>query len=135
MATFAQDHDRHLQPYFAIPSVSAVLHTGNIRLAREQTRHVVNHAQDRVLFVDASPAKVVADLAGEIPTVEHVVVIGDGGEAPPLPGRAIGYEDLLASASERGLADRPGEEMAAGPCYTSGTTGEPKGVPYSHRSL
>ena len=135
MATFAQNHDRHLELYFAIPTVSAVLHTVNIRLAREQIRYNINHARDRVLFVDASLAMVVADLADEIPTVEHVVVIGDGGEAPPLPGPVIDYEDLLASAPETALSDRPGEEMAAGLCYASGTTGEPKGVLYSHRSL
>src|SRR5690349_403184 len=89
VATFAQNHDRHLELYFAIPATGAVLHTVNIRLAREQIRYIINHARDRVLFVDASLVKIVAEMADELPTVKHFVVIDDGGGSSPLPGDVI----------------------------------------------
>jgi fatty-acyl-CoA synthase len=132
VATFAWNTQEHQEAYFAVPCMGAVLHTVNIRLAREQIRYIVNHAQDTVLLVDASLAPVLAPVIGELTTVRHVIVFGDGDRAG-LPG-AIEYEELLN-------AERPGyqwpaleESAAAAMCYTSGTTELPKGVVYSHRS-
>jgi fatty-acyl-CoA synthase len=135
VATLAWNSHRHLELYFAVPSIGAVLHTINFRLSREQLLYIINHARDRVIFVDRSVAALVASLQTDLPGVERYVLMDDRCPPPPaLPKPAIDYEELLASASER--ADFPAldENMAAGMCYTSATTGDPKGVLYSHRS-
>jgi fatty-acyl-CoA synthase len=134
VATFAWNSQRHFECYFAIPCVGAVLHTVNLRLFGEQIAYVINHAEDRIVFVDDSLAPALAALAPQLPGVEHFVVMGDGpvGELP----RTLRYEELLADAGD-GPFDYPeiGERAAAALCYTTGTTGEPKGVLYSHRSI
>jgi fatty-acyl-CoA synthase len=134
VGTFAWNSQRHLECYFAIPCVGAVLHTINLRLFPEQIAYVINHAEDRVVFIDDSLAPLLAPLAPSLQRVEHFVVMGDGptGDLP----RVLRYEELLAAAGE-GLADYPelDEREAAALCYTSGTTGNPKGVLYSHRSM
>jgi fatty-acyl-CoA synthase len=139
VGTFAWNNQRHFELYFAVPCIGAVLHTLNIRLFEEQLTYIVNHAQDRVIFVDES---LVAPLAKLLPTfdgVEHYVVMGDGElmreEIDRLPG-ALLYEELLEQAGP-GEFDYPeiDERQAASLCYTSGTTGNPKGVLYSHRSI
>ena len=135
VATLAWNHHRHLELYFAVPSIGAVLHTINFRLSREQLRYIINHAEDRVIFVDRSVAGLLAAMQPELPTVERYVLMDDRGPEPPaLPGPAIDYEELLAAASERAEFPALEENMAAGLCYTSATTGDPKGVLYSHRS-
>jgi fatty-acyl-CoA synthase len=133
VGTFAWNTQEHLEAYFAVPSMGAVLHTVNVRLFPEQLAYVVNHAEDRVLLVDDSLVPVLARVRDQLRTVEEFVVIG-GGDASELGGRVLRYEQLLA-------AERPGyewpeldERAAAAMCYTSGTTGNPKGVVYSHRS-
>jgi fatty-acyl-CoA synthase len=132
VATFAWNTQRHLEVYLAAPCMGAVLHTLNIRLFAEQLTYIVNHAQDKVILVDASLVPVLEKLAPTFETVEHYVVMGDG-DCGSLPG-ALYYEELLA-AEEPGY-DFPAldDHAAAGLCYTSGTTGNPKGVLYSHRS-
>lgn len=136
VATFAWNNQEHQEAYFAIPGMGAVMHTINIRLSAEQIRYIIGHAEDSVLIADASLAPVLGPvLAGggdEVKTLRHLVVFGDG-DRSALPGH-IDYEELLA-------AERPGypwpeidEHAAAAMCYTSGTTGLPKGVVYSHRS-
>ncbi len=134
VGTFAWNNQRHLELYFAIPCIGAVLHTLNIRLFEEQLTYIVNHAEDRVIFVDDSLVPVLEKLAPSFATVEHYVVMGDG-DAGTLPN-ALRYEELLAEAGE-GDFDYPDidERQAAALCYTSGTTGNPKGVLYSHRSI
>src|SRR5437764_6020589 len=134
VGTFAWNNQRHFELYFAIPCVGAVLHTLNIRLFAEQLTYIVNHAEDRIVFVDDSLVPVVEKLAPSFSTVEHFVVMGDG-DAGSLPN-AIRYEDLLQDAGP-GDFDYPDldERQAAALCYTSGTTGNPKGVLYSHRSI
>jgi fatty-acyl-CoA synthase len=132
VATFAWNTQEHLEAYFAVPGMGAVLHTVNIRLSAEQIRYIIGHAEDSVLIADASLAPVLAPFAAELTTVKHLVVCGEG-DRSGLPG-AVDYEQLLA-------AEQPGyrwpamdETSAAAMCYTSGTTGLPKGVVYSHRS-
>ncbi len=134
VATFCWNTQEHLEAYFAIPCMGAVLHTLNIRLFPEQLAYVVNHAEDKVVIVDASLVPVLARVAGELRTVEHYIVVGDG-DASALNGGAVSrYHDLLA-AEEPGYAwPAIDERSAAAMCYTSGTTGNPKGVAYSHRS-
>jgi len=134
VATFAWNNQRHFELYFAIPCVGAVLHTLNIRLFEEQLTYIVNHAQDRVIFVDDSLVPVLEKLAPTFQTVEHYVVMG-AGDSGSLPN-VLRYEELMEEAGDGGF-DYPqvDERQAAALCYTSGTTGNPKGVLYSHRSI
>jgi fatty-acyl-CoA synthase len=132
VGTFCWNHQAHLEAYLAVPSMGAVLHTVNIRLFPDQLAFVVNHGEDRVVIVDDSLVPLLARVAGQLKTVEHFIVVGTG-EAEPLTN-VLRYEDLLA-------AEQPGfswpdldERSASVMCYTSGTTGDPKGVAYSHRS-
>ncbi|HEV3284817.1 MAG TPA: long-chain fatty acid--CoA ligase [Solirubrobacteraceae bacterium] len=134
VGTFAWNNQRHFELYFGIPCVGAVLHTLNIRLFAEQLTYIVNHAEDRVIFVDDSLVPILEKLAPSFETVRHYVVMGDG-DAGALPN-ALRYEELLDDAGAAAF-DYPHveERQAAALCYTSGTTGNPKGVLYSHRSI
>ncbi len=136
VATFAWNTARHLELYFAAPCSGRVLHTLNIRLFPEQITYIVNHAEDEVIFVDKSLLALLWPLVDTFTTVRHIVVMDDGkGELPADTGGRLlhDYEALLESASpvEWNVTD---ENQAASMCYTSGTTGNPKGVVYSHRS-
>ena len=136
VATFAWNTSRHLELYFAAPCSGRVLHTLNIRLFPEQITYIVNHAADEVIFVDRSLLGLLWPLVDTFTTVRHIVVMDDGaGEMPADTGGRLvhDYETLLAAASpvEWDVTD---EFRAASMCYTSGTTGNPKGVVYSHRS-
>lgn len=136
VGTFAWNNRRHFELYMAVPCMGAVLHTLNIRLFAEQLTYIVNHARDKVIFVDESLVPVVAPLASTFEHVRHWVVMGESGcETGGLPN-ALCYEDLLAQA-DGGEWEYPqlNERQAAALCYTSGTTGNPKGVLYSHRSI
>ncbi len=134
VGTFAWNNQRHLELYFAVPCTGSVLHTLNVRLFAEQLTYIVNHAEDKVIFVDGSLVPVLQELAPTFNTVEHYVILGDG-DAGTLPG-ALRYEELLEQAGA-GPHEYPelDERQAAACCYTSGTTGNPKGVLYSHRSI
>ncbi len=137
VATFAWNTARHLELYFAAPCTGRVLHTLNIRLFPEQLTYIANHAEDEVIFVDRSLTSLLWPLLKTFETVRHLVVMDDGKGAIPDEGadgfEIYDYEQLLAAAApvEFGVDD---ENRAASMCYTSGTTGNPKGVVYSHRS-
>ncbi len=140
VATFMWNNAEHLEAYLAVPSMGAVLHTLNIRLPADQLVYIANHAEDQVVIVDESLIPLLAPHLGEMKTVAHVLVAGPGaGDADlsPLEGQGKDvhvYDDLLAEASEDFDWPELDERDAAAMCYTSGTTGNPKGVVYSHRS-
>jgi fatty-acyl-CoA synthase len=132
VGTFMWNNQEHFEAYLAVPSMGAVLNTVNIRLFPEQVSYIVNHAKDRILFVDDSLVSVLEKIAPEFESVEHIVLVGDGD--PGDLKNVIRYEDLLADGDESFDYPDLDERAAAGLCYTSGTTGNPKGVLYSHRS-
>jgi len=132
VGTFAWNTQEHLEAYFAIPCMGAVLHTLNLRLFPEQLSYIINHAEDRVIIVDDSLVPLLARVAKDLKTVERFIVIGDG-DASAL-GDVLRYEELLAAESAGFAWPELDERAAAAMCYTSGTTGNPKGVVYSHRS-
>ncbi len=138
VGTFAWNNQRHFELYMAVPCIGAVLHTLNIRLFAEQLTYIVNHAEDRVIFVDDSLVPLLEPLAPTFKGVRHFILMGDPahpGDAGSLPN-VLRYEELLEEAGP-GSFDYPelDERQAASLCYTSGTTGNPKGVLYSHRSV
>jgi fatty-acyl-CoA synthase len=139
VATFMWNTDEHLEAYFAIPAMGAVVHTLNLRLFPDQLVHIVNQAEDRVILVHSTVLPLLARVAADLKTVEHYIVVGDGAPVDPEVAKTLGapvldYEELLA-AEEPGYAwPEVDERSAAAMCYTSGTTGDPKGVVYSHRS-
>ncbi|GLW17125.1 MULTISPECIES: long-chain fatty acid--CoA ligase [Streptomyces] len=137
VGTLMWNNAEHLEAYLAIPSMGAVLHTLNLRLPAEQLVWIVHHAQDRVVLVNGSLLPLLAPLLGQVPHVEHVVVVGPGDRSvlDGAPVRVHDYEELLDGRPETYDWPEIDEREAAALCYTSGTTGDPKGVLYSHRSL
>lgn len=135
VGTFAWNNYQHLEMYFGIPGAGAVCHTLNVRLFPRQLAYIVNHAEDRVVCIDASVLPLYERVAGDISCVRHHVLVN----APPdikttLPN-VVHYEDLIDGADDDFTWRSTDEQMAMGLCYTSGTTGDPKGALYSHRSM
>jgi len=137
VGTFAWNHHRHLEAYFAIPSIGAVLHTINIRLPGDQLAYIINHAEDKVLLVDSELLPVMEKLKDQIPTVEAVIVMSDQKEVPESSfSNVYSYEALVAEGDGNfQFEEELDENDPAGMCYTSATTGMPKGVVYTHRGL
>jgi fatty-acyl-CoA synthase len=143
VATLAWNTARHMEAWYGIMGIGAVCHTLNPRLFPEQIAWIANHAGDRAIFVDLTFLPIIAGILQHLPTVEHVVLFTDrdhmpadfkpAGETPHFKG-LLCYEDLVAEHSADCAWGGFDEGTAAGLCYTSGTTGDPKGVLYSHRS-
>ena len=133
IATLAWNHYRHLECYFAVPCTGRVLHTLNVRLSLEDLAYIIEHADDRVIFVDPDQIATLEKLAPALGRVRHIVVLG--AEVPPskLPN-LVAYEELIRGQPEAYPPREIAEDTPLGLCYTSGTTGRPKGVVYTHRS-
>ncbi len=135
IGTFAWNTYRHFELYFAVPCMGAVLHTLNIRLFAEQLVYIINNAEDKVIFVDGDLVPLLEKIADQLPTVKLYVIMG---EAPNAAGKlqpSVDYETFIGSQPEHYDWPQLEENTAAAMCYTSGTTGNPKGVLYSHRSM
>ncbi|VEI05194.1 long-chain fatty acid--CoA ligase [Kurthia zopfii] len=137
IGSFAWNHHRHLEAYFAVPCSGAVLHMVNIRLSPEHLIYIINHAEDEILLVDDNLLPLIESIYSELKTVRAVIVMGDDADVSTSDIPSIySYEDLLAEAREDfEFPDDLDELLPAGMCYTSATTGFPKGVVYTHRSL
>ena len=135
VATLAWNTDRHLELWYGISGIGAITHTVNPRLFPEQIAWIVDHAEDRLMFLDLTFVPLIEQLQEKLPSIERYVVLTDAAHMPQtsLKG-AVAYEDWLAEADDDFAWARLDENTAAGLCYTSGTTGGPKGVLYSHRS-
>jgi fatty-acyl-CoA synthase len=132
VGTLCWNTQEHLEAYYAVSCMGAVIHTLNLRLFPEQLAFIINHGGDRIILVDAPVVPLLMGIAKDLRTVEKVIVVG---EAAGLPEEFRHYEELLAA--EEPEVDWPmlDERSAAAMCYTTGTTGDPKGVVYSHRSI
>ena len=134
VATFAWNNYQHLELYYGIPATGAVCHPLNLRLSVEQIIYIINHAEDRVVFVDATLLPLFEKVAQNTPLVEKYVLLNAPRDVKTTLPNFIFYEDLLSKETALFTYPDISENAAMGMCYTSGTTGDPKGVLYSHRS-
>jgi len=135
VATFAWNNARHLEIYFAVPCMGAVLHPLNLRLPADQLTYIIAHADDQILFIDPSLLPAIEKLAPQLKNIKHYIIMSDKVPEGTTLSPVHAYEDLLSSASPEYPWPHLQENDAAAMCYTSGTTGNPKGVVYSHRSI
>ena len=135
VGTFAWNTYRHLEAYFAPPAIGAVVHTVNIRLAADDVIYIINHAGDKVLLVDPDLVPIIEELAPKLESVEHFIILSETANFSTTLPSAHSYEDLLAAASDEHQPVLLDEYSPVGLCYTSATTGLPKGVMYTHRGV
>ncbi|MBU8906489.1 long-chain fatty acid--CoA ligase [Desertibacillus haloalkaliphilus] len=136
VGTLAWNHHRHLESYFAIPGIGAVLHTINIRLSQEHITYIVNHAKDKVLLIDEDILPLIEAVKNQIPSVKAFIVMCDGKKPESSLEPLYSYEELIAEGDPNfEFVKDLNEHEPAGICYTSATTGNPKGVVYSHRAI
>jgi acyl-CoA synthetase (AMP-forming)/AMP-acid ligase II len=135
VGTFAWNNYQHLELYYAIPGAGAVCHTLNIRLFAEQLAYIVNHAEDKIVFIDGTLLPLYEKAAGDAPSVQAYVLFNAPRDVKTGLKNVLFYEDLIDGSDEDFAWRSTDENMAMGMCYTSGTTGEPKGALYSHRSM
>lgn len=135
VGTFAWNTYRHLEAYFAPATIGAITHTINIRLAPDDMVYIINHAGDKVLLIDPDLAPLIEAIADRLTSVRHFVILGDADEMAATLPNAVCYETLLRAASELYNPAEVDEYSTMGLCYTSATTGLPKGVAYSHRAV
>jgi fatty-acyl-CoA synthase len=132
VATFCWNHHQHLEAYFGVPACGAVLHTLNLRLHPDDLTYIVNEAEDKAILIDVALLPLFEKFRDRV-KIDNVIVIADHGE---VPEGYLAYEDVLAGADPRAFSYPDfDEQQAAVMCYTSGTTGQPKGVLYSHRAI
>jgi Acyl-CoA synthetases (AMP-forming)/AMP-acid ligases II len=135
VATLAWNSARHLEAWYGIVGIGAIYHTVNPRLFPDQIAWIMNHAEDRIAMIDLTFVSLLEKLADKLPTVERYVVLTDSAHMPTTSLKnAVPYEDWLSEVDGDFAWKTFDENTAAGMCYTSGTTGNPKGVLYSHRS-
>ena len=134
VGTFAWNHYQHVELYYGIPAIGAVCHTINIRLSPQQTEFIINHSEDKVIFVDATLVPLLEKISAKLETVEYFIIINAPKNFSTTLSNILHYEELLSGQSETFEWPALNENDASGMCYTSGTTGMPKGVLYSHRS-
>ncbi|WP_088036057.1 long-chain fatty acid--CoA ligase [Evansella clarkii] len=137
VGTLAWNHHRHLEIYFAAPGMGAVLHTINLRLSQEHLVYVINHAEDKVILIDEDLLPLIEGIKDRLTSVEAFIIMSDNDELPETDLSPVhSYEELLSEADESYEFVKDIDENApAGMCYTSATTGNPKGVVYSHRGI
>ena len=135
VATLAWNTWRHLEAWYGILGIGAIYHTVNPRLFPEQIVWIVNHAEDRMMITDLTFVPLLEKIADKLPTIERYIVLTDAAHMPKTTLKnAVAYEDWIAEVDGDFAWAAFDENTAAGMCYTSGTTGNPKGVLYSHRS-
>ncbi|MFF5994005.1 long-chain fatty acid--CoA ligase [Lysinibacillus sp. KU-BSD001] len=136
IASFAWNQHRHLEAYFAVPCAGACLHMVNIRLSPEHVSFIINHAEDKILIIDEDLVPIIESIQDELKTVEHFIIMADGELPQTTLPNAFSYEQLLVEADETfEFPTDLDENTPAGMCYTSATTGNPKGVVYTQRSI